>query len=133
MAAPAGGIRNPVPGGAITVRPRRGARLQWLGQRRMKGSANAAWITWGASLRSVERRHGDRAQNRRGGAPEGAPALARVGGRLLKRCPSYDLRRSGAPPPSGEAQGPRQGEEKAGRKPGQRISRPDGPRGFATR
>jgi len=38
----------------------------------MKGSANAAWITWGARLRSVERRHGDRAQNRRGGAPGGA-------------------------------------------------------------
>jgi len=40
----------------------------------MKGRANAAWITWGASLRSVERRHGDRAQNRRSGAPGGARA-----------------------------------------------------------
>jgi len=71
----------------------------------MKGSANAAWITWDASLRSGERRHGDRAQNRRGGAPEGAPAGHAAGG-----APSwgaqYDLRRFGAPPPSGRQRNP---------------------------
>src|ERR1041384_7580807 len=38
---------------------------------------------------------------------EGAGALARAPGCLRKRCPSYDLRRSGAPPPSrGQQQGP---------------------------
>jgi len=30
MAAPAGGVRNPVPGGAVTARPRWGVCLRWL-------------------------------------------------------------------------------------------------------
>src|SRR5215208_4527782 len=45
---------------------------------------------------------GDRVKNRRGGAPEGARAGHTARGRLRKGA-QFDLRRFGAPPPSGEA------------------------------
>ena len=48
------------------------------------------------------KKHGDGVKNRRGGAPEGARAGCTARGRLRKGAP-FDLRRSGAPPPSGEA------------------------------
>ena len=50
---------------------------------------------------------GDVAKNRRGGAPEGAPARKGRRGAFAK-VPQCDLRRSGAPPPSGEARNTRE-------------------------
>src|SRR6266700_414697 len=48
------------------------------------------------------KKYGGRVKNRRGGAPEGARAGCTARGRLRKGA-QCDLRRSGAPPPSGEA------------------------------
>src|ERR1700754_4590183 len=80
----------------------------------MNGGANAARITWGESLRSrprsavavskiaaVERRKARVPSQRRAGA--------------FAKVPQLDLRRSGAPPPSGEATRPGPGPSSEGK------------------
>ena len=64
-------------------------RLQWLDAVRMKGSANAAW-NGAVKPSGLIKKYGDRVKNRRGGAPEGAPAaLKRQAGRLPKGAPLF--------------------------------------------
>ena len=67
----------------------------------MKGGANAAWITWGKAPRSGERSTVTGPEIAAVERREARVPVTRHAGAFV-RCP-VDLRRSGAPPPSGEA------------------------------
>ncbi len=88
MAAPAGEVSHARPRrrGHRPV-PLRGPPLV-AGHDRMKGSINAAW-NGAVKPSGPVKKHGDRVKNRRGGAPEGAPAEPSAGGAPSKGAPMF--------------------------------------------
>jgi hypothetical protein len=91
----------------------------------MKGSANCCLDNVGAIPPVRRKKYGDRAQNRRGGAPEGAPAVHSAGG-----APSLGALTYCAVPALRLPQGR---QKRLGRKPGNRARRAEDPRACAAR